>query len=68
MKPLTPTQKKALDFIKQSYKKHGWMPSLKEIALNFNVAIPSVFETLIRLENKGWIQRSKGEVRQITIL
>ncbi len=66
--PLTPKQKKTLDYLSSFSEKRGYMPSLKEISDHFNIAIVSAYERIRHLENKGRIQKTKGRPREIIIL
>lgn len=72
MKP-TPTlynrERKTLDFISQYIQRHGYAPTLAEIAECLGVnAVSTVHEHLQRLEQKGFIKKSKGYERGIEIL
>jgi len=65
---MTPRRKQVFDFINKYYKKHGYMPSLKEIGKKFKIAISSTWEHLDRLELMGLIRKAKGQKRGIEIL
>ncbi|MDA8179502.1 MAG: transcriptional repressor LexA [Deltaproteobacteria bacterium] len=62
---LTPTQQKALAFIKDFVATHRFAPTAKEIAVNFGIAEKNGFYYLDLLERKGYIRRRPHSPRRI---
>lgn len=58
-------QKQVLDFILGFQKKHGYSPSLEEIADFLGVSIPTAHQHVQALKKKGFITAKKGERRSI---
>ena len=68
-KGLTPTQEKVLNFLKDSLRKKGFPPTLREIASHFGLRGPKAPQkTLNILERKGYIRKVPGVSRAIEIL
>lgn len=62
-------QKELLDFINQYIKKHGYAPTLVEMAKGLGVSsLATVHEHLASLTRKGIIRRLSGVVRGIELL
>lgn len=62
-------QKEILDYISSNISKHGYAPTLTEIAHHLNLSsLATVHEHLAVLEKKGLIRRYKGAVRGIEVL
>lgn len=58
-KPLTKIQHQTLEFIKEFFKKNGYMPSLSDIGKKFKiVSTSSASERLQTLIKKGYIKRT----------
>ncbi len=67
--PLTPKQKKVLDFVKKYSVKHEFAPSLKEIGKHIGVSSPAtVHQHLTALTSKGFLEREKSQPRGMTVL
>ncbi len=67
--PLTPKQRKVLDFVKKYSSRHEFAPSLKEIGKHIGVNSPAtVHQHLSTLEGKGFLSREKSQPRSITVL
>jgi repressor LexA len=65
---LTDRQKEVFDFLRSFQAEHGWMPSLREIAVELGVSsLNGVAGHLDALERKGWIVRGGG-ARTIRLL
>ena len=62
---LTKKQAKVLNFLKKFYEKHGYAPSLNEIAQNFDISIPTAQGYLQALMLKGAISRHQNKPRSI---
>ena len=62
-------QKQILDYIEENISKHGYAPTLTEIAQHLGLSsLATVHEHLAVLEKKGLIRRYRGAVRGIEIL
>lgn len=59
MRQLTDRQKKVLDFIVSYVEKHGYSPSIRDIARAFHITPRGAMMHLIALEKKGYISRSR---------
>ena len=67
MRGLTERQKKVLNFIEEYMDKHGYSPSIRDIARRFRITPRGAQLHLIALEKKGYIKRSGKKARSITI-
>ncbi len=66
--PLTPKQKKVLEFVKKYSEKHEFAPSLQEICKHLGVSSPAtVHEHLSALASKGFLEREKNQKRSMTL-
>lgn len=66
---LTVKQKNILDFITSFSRKHGYAPSLEEIAEHFNLnAISTVHHHVKALKTKGYLKKEDNQPRGITPL
>ena len=66
--PLTPKQRKVLEFVKRYSEKHEFAPSLQEICKHLGVSSPAtVHEHLSALASKGFLEREKNQKRSITL-
>ena len=68
MEPLTKQQRKVFDFLLEFSAKHKYMPSMAEIGKKFKTSIPTAWEHLTKLEQKGAIERRPNQKRWIRIL
>ena len=64
---LTRRQRETLDWIKAYMKMHGKPPTVREIGERFGTASSSVFDVIKALERKGYLTRSDGFSRCITL-
>lgn len=64
---LTPKQKKALDFINRFTVKHGYAPSLHEMADHFNKSISTAQHFIAELRGKGYLQKKGNIARGISL-
>lgn len=62
-KPLTPKQKRVLDFINRSTVEHGYAPSLNEIAEYLGKSISTVQHFIEELQGKGYLKRRENIAR-----
>ncbi|KAF2958908.1 LexA family transcriptional regulator [Thermotoga sp. Ku-13t] len=67
MRQLTERQKKVLEFITSYFEKHGYSPSIRDIAKAFRITPRGAMMHLVALEKKGYISRSK-KARSIKLL
>ncbi|MBT3412469.1 MAG: transcriptional repressor LexA [Candidatus Jacksonbacteria bacterium] len=67
MKPLTPKQKKVLDFLRKSIDENGFPPSYREIAAEFGYSsVATVAQYMKSLERKGYLSTGP-EARSIEL-
>lgn len=62
---LTKKQKEVIDFLKKFYEENGYSPSMKEVAKNFEVSIPTVQGYFTELKLKGVISKQPNKSRSI---
>jgi len=67
MVELTHRQRETLDWIRAYMKTHGKPPTVREIGERFGTASSSVFDVIKALERKGYLTRSDGFSRCITL-
>lgn len=65
---LTPTQEAALRAISMYKDQHGVAPTVQELADVLDIQPPSAYELLVRLQDKGYIQREPRKARTLTIV
>jgi len=63
--PLTPTQRRVLDFLREFVERHRFAPTAQEIASRFGIAVKNGFYYLELLERKGYIRRKRHHPRRI---
>ena len=69
MSPLTPKQKKVLDFIRSHQEQEGYPPSQQEIARAFGFrSLGTVQNYLVRLEREGVLSRTWNARRGMAVL
>ncbi len=67
--PLTKRQKDILDYVKDFLHRHGYSPTLEEIANHFSLAsLNGVYKHLRALEERGFIRRLSNQSRSIQVL
>jgi hypothetical protein len=67
--PLTAKQRAFFDMLHATIERQGFAPSIEEMATARGLSSTGgVHEYLVILERKGWIHRSRGAGRGITIL
>ncbi len=64
----TPKQGQYLAFIYYYTKIHGQAPSEADLQRYFKVSAPAVHRMVVALEERGFIERSKGKPRSIRLL
>lgn len=65
MEELTQRQEEVLKTIINFIKTKGYVPTIIELADVLNINIKTCYEFLMRLENKGYIEKKKGSSRGI---
>ncbi len=68
MEPLTPKQKRILDFIRDYVAQYGYPPSIPEMAQTFGCAISTVHQHLQALERKGYLKLPGNRARGLKLL
>src|SRR3990172_6699439 len=63
--PLTPTQRRVLDFLRGFVERHRFAPPAEGIASRFGIAVKNGFYYLELLERKGYIRRKRHHPRWI---
>src|SRR5512140_3473796 len=63
--PLTPTQRRVLDFLREFVERHRFAPTAAEIASRFGIAVKNGFYYLELLERQGYIRRKRHHPRRI---
>ncbi|HEX2721018.1 MAG TPA: transcriptional repressor LexA [Candidatus Deferrimicrobium sp.] len=63
--PLTPTQRRVLDFLREFVERHRFAPTAADIASSFGIAVKNGFYYLELLERKGYIRRKRHHPRRI---
>lgn len=66
-RPATPRQTALLTFIRDYMHKHGYSPTLDEIAAEFDISKVTVFEHLTTLEGRGLVRREKHKARSLEL-
>jgi len=67
--PLTKRQKEILDFVSRFLDRHGYSPTLEEIATYFHLAsLNGVYKHLQALQERGFIRRLSNQARSIQLL
>ena len=65
---LTAPQERLLNAIEAHIARHGMSPTLREMADELGQGVASVFKLVQRLERNGYIGRSAGKSRSLTVL
>ncbi len=61
---LTKRQKKVWEAVGFFIQKHGYSPTIRQLAKMLDIASPSaVFKHLSSIEKKGYLQKEKGEIK-----
>lgn len=64
---LTPRKKKLLDFINSYTHKHGFAPSIPELAKHFKIAVSTVHQHLEELKAGGYLKKEKNKIRGVEV-
>lgn len=66
IRALTPKQKAIVDFISNYHKRHGYSPSLEEIADEFDLsAVSTVHQHIKLIRKKGYLQKDDFQPRSV---
>ncbi|HFK1726923.1 winged helix-turn-helix transcriptional regulator [Bacillus cereus] len=66
---LTTRQSQILNYLQQRIQEYGYPPSIREIGEGIGISSPSTIHShLLKLEEKGFIQRDQSKPRAIKIL
>ncbi len=68
MKDLTQKQRAILEYIEASVDERGYPPSLREIAAQFGIIVPTAQQHLAALQSKGFVERSGRGGRALTVI
>ncbi len=68
VKPLTKKQEAIFLFIKQSIKKTGFPPTVREIGNQFSITVKGAYDHLKAIEKKGYLRCEAGKSRAIELL
>jgi len=69
MKKITEAQRRVLDSINKFHQKHGYSPTVREIAKDLNLkSTKAVFVHIKNLQKNGQIDKTSGKSRAISIL
>src|SRR5262245_50978015 len=65
---LTPPQQRLLNVIETYIAREGLSPTLRELAEELGQGVGNVYKLVQRLERNGYIGRSAGKSRSLTVL
>ena len=68
MDTLTKKQKRILEFIEKYSKDNSYPPTLKDIALKFQITIGTIQDHIFALQRKGYLERKKDKARGFKII
>ena len=67
--PLTPQERRVLDWLIEYVRHHTYQPSIREIGAEFGIkSTKTVSELLHSLDAKGWIERDPSRSRGVRLL
>jgi len=66
-KRVTDRQRDVLEFISKYHDEHGYSPSIRDIAGNFDCSVKGAYDHVVALEKKGLIDREKNRSRVILL-
>ena len=64
---LTPKQLRVLTLIRDYQRKHGYSPTMQELAETLHITKVTVFEHVTGLEKKGLLRRSRHRARSLEL-
>lgn len=65
---LTPSQKRVLEALEEHIARTGMTPTFRELADKLGQGAPSITKAITRLERNGYVGRTAGKSRSLTIL
>lgn len=69
MEPLTPRQEKVLRFVRDFVRRHGYAPSVREVAAGMRIGTPKgAADHLKALARKGYLLREAGRSRALRVV
>ena len=69
MEELTARQEKVLRFVEEYISRHGFAPSVREVAAAMRIGTPKgAADHLKALERKGYLERSRGRSRALRVM
>lgn len=68
IKPLTKKQQAIFSYIKQTIKKTGFPPTVREIGNQFSITVKGAYDHLKAIEKKGYLRCEAGKSRAIELL
>ncbi len=68
MKRMTERQKEVLHFISRYIEEHGYPPTMREIATNFDISVKAVFDHIKALERKEQVRCDFNRSRAIELV
>lgn len=68
MKDLTDKQQQIISFITDFIMEKGYPPTIREVALGFEITAKGAYDHLKALEKKGYIKTSKNQSRGLELL
>lgn len=67
MNGLTPRQAQTFRFLVSYHDRHGFAPTVREVAAHLGITVKGAYDHLQALQRKGYIDRSRRRSRAITI-
>lgn len=68
VKTLTPSQQRLLKTLEHLIEREGLSPTLRELADELDQGVASVYKQVLRLERNGYVGRTTGKSRSLTVL
>ena len=65
---LSAPQRRLLEAIEVRIEQHGISPTLRELSDDLGQGVPSIYKLIQRLERNGYIRRTAGKSRSLTVL
>ena len=67
MKPLTERQRAVLAFVEEFCRRHGYPPTVREVAASFGIQPRAAVDHLAALKRKGYLHREPGRSRGLAL-
>ncbi|WP_010585436.1 transcriptional repressor LexA [Schlesneria paludicola] len=65
---LSAPQRRLLEVIEARIEQHGMSPTFRELADDLGQGVPSIYKLIQRLERNGYISRTTGKSRSLTVV